>query len=137
MVNAGAIVRSGRTMRLPTHRAGIDDAEVDRVVARVTAAEPTPPTIAELRSEGVGRETLEAALRAGALVRIAPDLVLSPALVARAVDAVREAGAAGITVSGIRERLGTTRKYAVPLMEHLDRTGVTRRSGDLRFARGA
>jgi selenocysteine-specific elongation factor len=54
-----------------------------------------------------------------------------------AVDAVRDAGSAGITVSGVRERLGTTRKYAVPLMEHLDRTGVTRRSGDLRFARGA
>jgi selenocysteine-specific elongation factor len=35
----------------------------------------------------------------------------------------------------VRERLGTSRKYAVPLLEHLDRTGVTRRSGDLRFAR--
>jgi selenocysteine-specific elongation factor len=137
MVEAGAIARSGRTMRLPSHRAGIDDADVERVVSLVTASEPTPPTMAELRSQGVGRETLEAAIRAGALVRIAPDLVLTPALVARAVDAVREAGAAGITVSGIRERLGTTRKYAVPLMEHLDRTGVTRRSGDLRFARGA
>jgi selenocysteine-specific elongation factor len=38
-------------------------------------------------------------------------------------------------VSAVRERLGTSRKYAVPLLEHLDRTGVTRRSGDLRFAR--
>jgi selenocysteine-specific elongation factor len=137
MVGAGAIARSGRTLRRPSHRAGIDDAEVLRVVSLVTAAEPTPPTIAELRSQGVGREALEAAIRTGALVRIAPDLVLTPTLVGRAVDAVRESGSTGITVSGIRERLGTTRKYAVPLMEHLDRTGVTRRSGDLRFARDA
>ncbi len=41
----------------------------------------------------------------------------------------------GVSVSGFRERLGTTRKYAVPLLEHLDRTGVTRREGDLRFPR--
>jgi selenocysteine-specific elongation factor len=40
-------------------------------------------------------------------------------------------------VSAVRQAIGTSRKYAVPLMEHLDRTGVTRRSGDLRFARGA
>jgi selenocysteine-specific elongation factor len=28
--------------------------------------------------------------------------------------------------------LGTTRKYAIPLCEYLDRTGVTRSDGDLR-----
>jgi selenocysteine-specific elongation factor len=36
----------------------------------------------------------------------------------------------------VRERLGTSRRYAVPLMEHLDRTGATRRSGDRRIVRG-
>ena len=40
-----------------------------------------------------------------------------------------------MTVSGVRAGLGTTRKYAVPLLEYLDRSGVTRREGDLRFAR--
>jgi selenocysteine-specific elongation factor len=39
---------------------------------------------------------------------------------------------AGLTVAEIRDLLGTTRKYAVPLCEYLDRTGVTRREGDLR-----
>jgi selenocysteine-specific elongation factor len=29
--------------------------------------------------------------------------------------------------------LGTTRKYAVPFCEYLDRVGVTRRAGDLRI----
>ena len=62
---------------------------------------------------------------------------LTREVVERAGTIVREAGADGITVSALRERLGTSRKYAVPLAEHLDRTGVTRRSGDLRFARGA
>ena len=35
-------------------------------------------------------------------------------------------------VSEVRELLGSTRKYTVPLMEHLDATGVTLRMGDLR-----
>ena len=32
----------------------------------------------------------------------------------------------GLTVAEIRDLLGTTRKYAVPLCEYLDRSGVTR-----------
>jgi len=39
----------------------------------------------------------------------------------------------GVTVAEIREELGTTRKYALPLVGYLDRTGVTRRRGDLRI----
>ncbi len=39
----------------------------------------------------------------------------------------------GITVSAFRESLGTSRKYALPMLEYFDRTGVTRRDGDLRF----
>jgi selenocysteine-specific elongation factor len=42
------------------------------------------------------------------------------------------AGSQGLTLSQIREILDTTRKYAVPLAEHLDRVGFTRRVGDLR-----
>ena len=39
----------------------------------------------------------------------------------------------GLTVAEIRDLLGTTRKYAVPLCEYLDRISLTRREGDLRF----
>ena len=39
----------------------------------------------------------------------------------------------GLTVSEIREILKTSRKYAVPYCEHLDRSGFTRRQGDLRL----
>ncbi len=42
------------------------------------------------------------------------------------------AGGKGMTVSQIRDLLGTTRKIAVPLCEYLDATGLTRRQGDLR-----
>jgi selenocysteine-specific elongation factor len=55
--------------------------------------------------------------------------------VARAEGTIRARGEAGITVSALRESLGTSRKYAVPLMEWLDQHGVTRRDGDVRFPR--
>jgi selenocysteine-specific elongation factor len=38
----------------------------------------------------------------------------------------------GATVAEIRDLLGTTRKYAIPLCEYLDRIGVTCREDDLR-----
>ena len=38
----------------------------------------------------------------------------------------------GFTVSGLREALDISRKYAVPICEYLDRVGFTRREGDLR-----
>jgi selenocysteine-specific elongation factor len=38
----------------------------------------------------------------------------------------------GATVAELRDLLGTTRKYAIPFCEYLDRIGVTRRDGDLR-----
>ena len=38
----------------------------------------------------------------------------------------------GATVAEIRDLLGTTRKYAIPLCEYLDRIGLTAREGDVR-----
>jgi selenocysteine-specific elongation factor len=136
LVQRDTIARSGSFLRIPSHRAEVVPGELERLTAAVAAGEPTPPSMSELQRNGFARETIESAVRSGALVRIAPDLVLTPAFVERAVDIVREAKDAGITVGDVRARLGTSRKYAVPLMEHLDRTGATRRSGDLRFARG-
>jgi selenocysteine-specific elongation factor len=39
----------------------------------------------------------------------------------------------GQTVSQLNAVLGTTRKFSIPLLEHLDSLGVTRRAGDLRY----
>jgi selenocysteine-specific elongation factor len=39
----------------------------------------------------------------------------------------------GVTVAEIRDALGTTRKFALPLCAHFDRTGITRRRDDLRL----
>ncbi len=53
---------------------------------------------------------------------------------ARCVASLLAAQPDGITVSEIREALGTSRKYALPLLAVLDGTGVLRRRGDIRVA---
>jgi selenocysteine-specific elongation factor len=45
-----------------------------------------------------------------------------------------EAKPGGFSASEFREALGTSRKYAIPLIEALDARGVTRRRGDVRIA---
>jgi selenocysteine-specific elongation factor len=54
-----------------------------------------------------------------------------------AVAAARQLLAAqpqGFTVAQFREQLGVSRKYALPLINHLDATGFTRRREDVRIA---
>ncbi|MGH7747067.1 MAG: SelB C-terminal domain-containing protein, partial [Candidatus Dormibacteria bacterium] len=51
---------------------------------------------------------------------------------ARAVARLLQRSPGGITVAQVRDELGTTRKHVLPLLAHLDATGVTRRRGDVR-----
>jgi selenocysteine-specific elongation factor len=66
---------------------------------------------------------------------VSPEIVLTPEFVRRAEEILRAEAASGITVSTFRERLGTSRKYALPLLEWFDQRGTTLRRGDLRTLR--
>jgi selenocysteine-specific elongation factor len=53
---------------------------------------------------------------------------------ARRLATALAANPEGVTVAEARDLLTTTRKYVLPLLNHLDQTGVTRRRGDVRIA---
>ena len=53
---------------------------------------------------------------------------------ARSVAAMLADTPDGVAVADVRAHLGTTRKWAVPLLTILDSRGITRRRGDLRIA---
>jgi selenocysteine-specific elongation factor len=79
-----------------------------------------------------------AALRAaGRAVRVSKALHYHPDVLAdirrRVVDL---AGDNGITLSQLRDELGTSRKFAQALLEHLDSEKVTIRRGDAHYVRG-
>ncbi len=73
-------------------------------------------------------------LQTRALIRISGDLVLSSGQVDWLCESVRKSfgNSAGFGVSEFKDLLGVTRKYAIPLLEYLDRQKVTRRVGDQR-----
>ena len=139
LVSRGALARTGSDLHLPGHRPstrGRDDA--DRLVAAIAGAEPSPPTTRELAERGFGPELVRAAVADGRLVRVSAELVFTPELLLRAEAVVRELAGRpeGLTVSAFREALGTSRKYALPILEWFDATGVTLRDGDVRRLRG-
>ena len=53
--------------------------------------------------------------------------------VARSIAELLAARPDGVTVSDVRTAWNTSRKYALPLLAHLDNTGVTRRRDDVRI----
>ncbi|MET0627987.1 MAG: selenocysteine-specific translation elongation factor [Acidimicrobiia bacterium] len=53
---------------------------------------------------------------------------------ARAIVRAELAASGSVTVGAMRDKLDSTRKFVVPLLEHFDREGVTRRRGDARIA---
>ena len=137
LAERAVVVMSGSVVRLPDHGVSLDehDDTIVRLLDAIGGEHATmPPTIDELERSGIERSVVEAAGRAGLVVQVSPDLIFSPAVVDRALAVVR-AAPDGITVSVFREALETSRKFALPLLEHFDRTGVTRRDGNLRFPR--
>ena len=138
VVRAGALERSGAAVRLPGRDAPrAEQPEVRALVEAVRSQEPAPPTVKELIAAGHPLDVIRAACAAGVLVRISPDLVITPELLSTAERTVRELGTDGaaVSVSAFREELGTSRKYAVPILEHFDQRGLTRRQGDARIVR--
>ena len=99
------------------------------------------PRIAELQKEAPKNQQsipqlVAIAVADGELVELSDELVIHRQTLEEIQQKLREAfqqEGEGLTLSQIREVLGTTRKYAVPLCEYLDQTGFTRRDGDVRF----
>ena len=127
---AGRLRRPGTVVSL-----GAAEAAVASLEARLRADPVDAPEVPELQALRLGAREVAAAERAGRLLRIGEDVVLLPDGPARAMR-VLAALPQPFTLSQARQALGTTRRVAVPLLEHLDGRGWTRRlDGQLREVR--
>jgi selenocysteine-specific elongation factor len=112
----------------------------DKVVAAYLEAGFQPPDLASFAGQAGGnaaslKDLFDVCAAEGLLVPISEGIYLHGDIDAdmrRRVAGKLNSGP-GLTVAEIRDLLGTTRKYAVPICEYLDRIGVTRREGDLRL----
>jgi selenocysteine-specific elongation factor len=122
------VVQQGATLAL-AETAG-DLGTVEHAVAilesRLRKLPFAAPEAHELVELGLDKRSLAAAERVGRLIRLRDDIVLlpsAPALAMRELAKLPEF----FTTSEARVALATTRRVAIPLLEHLDERGWTKR----------
>jgi len=120
-VQLGRVTRAGAAPSFGPAEAGLRALE-----SRLRKEPFDAPERPDLHEWGLGSRELAAAERAGRILRLADDVVLlpsSPALAMRVLTTLPQP----FTTSEARQALKTTRRVAIPLLEHLDARAWTRR----------
>jgi selenocysteine-specific elongation factor len=135
----GAYLVVGEEARLPGREdlAGTDRALSERIADVFRRRGLDPPSLADVATE-VGHkpkvvEGLAGYLaKKGSLVRLPGGWLVARDAVDQVVASLRASGKKSIDVGEFKQLFGLTRRLAIPLLEHLDATKVTRRIGDKR-----
>ena len=131
----GVVEETGALVRLPEHRPQMSNAQrqAAQEYLRLLESSPYSPPTDSL----IDPEVLNLLADEGSIVRVSEAVAFSSSayreMVDRTVAYIGERGE--ITVADVRDMFGTSRKYALALMDHLDHQRVTRRVGDSRVLR--
>jgi selenocysteine-specific elongation factor len=134
---------SGGRLRAAGHSArlsGQEEAARERVLSALRDSGAAPPAIdpdlAGL-SAAQTRALVEALRAGGEVVAVGPHLFAADVLdrLAGIVQAHGRSRQGAIDIPALRDELGTTRKYLIPLLEYFDARGLTVRHGDRRTLR--
>lgn len=143
LVARGPVIGDSRAVALRDHQPRLSQAErqlLARLIAAIHAGGFSPPDQAELNRIAGARggallDLLALAVDEGVIVRLGDGLYLhadrEQELRTLVVGRLAEDGST-LTLSELRDLLGTTRKFAVPIGEYLDGINLTRRDGDVR-----
>jgi selenocysteine-specific elongation factor len=135
------IVVEGETVRLRSHTVVLKEDEEQALAAierTFESAGLAVPAMAEaLAKSGVeakrARTLLEILVRQKRLLRINEDLVFHASALERLRQILAARKSQYFGVGEFKEWTGISRKYAIPLLEYLDREHITRREGDRRL----
>jgi selenocysteine-specific elongation factor len=117
----GRVRRPGAVPHLEVAEYGLQQLEQRLAVDAFDA-----PERHDLAALGLGPRELAAAAGAGRILRLPGEVVLLPDTPARAMRILAELPQP-FTTSAARQSLGATRRVTIPLLEHLDGLGWTRR----------
>ncbi|HUW18702.1 MAG TPA: selenocysteine-specific translation elongation factor [Sedimentisphaerales bacterium] len=143
LISQGRLAERKHRLALPTHRESLDDEEtrlLETIESLFQKRLFDPPGCEEVgRHCSAGKDKVERILRIlieyEKLMRVENDLLFHR----QAVERAREILVSYLTKEGKLESvkfkylLDTTRKYAIPLLDYMDRIGVTRRLGNTRY----
>jgi selenocysteine-specific elongation factor len=131
------LVQVGTAIRHKTHRPALPaalQAAGARVRTALSAKPFEPPARKELAPDGASQNVLRFLLQTGEAIELSDDTVMLAENFIRATEQIkkflREKGRA--TASELRQQLNTNRRVIIPLLEKLDKDGVTLRQGDSR-----
>jgi selenocysteine-specific elongation factor len=119
---SGCLVEAEAVLRLPSHAVKFSpeqQVQVDRLLATFHRNRFTPPTIGEAEA-AVGPEVFAALVEQGKMV-------------SKVTAHIQAKGP--LSVADVRDMFGTSRKYILPFLEHLDAKKITKRVGDDRVLR--
>ena len=104
-------------------KAGIEPGTVEEISALFAANEK-----ADLK------QVLDSVLSSGELIMLSPQLCYSPSAYGKALEAAKALFAenSAVTLAQMRDALGTSRKFALAILEYFDRNYYTRKDGDAR-----
>lgn len=135
-VAEGKVREEEGIIALPQHEVKFSPEQkelVEKLLARFRANPYATPSVAECEIT-LGSELFSALLEMGILIKVSPEVVFLAEtyreMVRKVVERLEREGK--ITVAQVRDMFGTSRKYALALMEHLDEKKITRRVGDER-----
>ena len=129
----------GAWLALPGHDirfSPTQQAKASELMKKFAAAPYTPPSVKECQAE-VGEDVFAAMLELGDLKLVSPEVAFRSSdyeqMTARVHASISQNGQ--VTAAEVRDLFGTSRKFALALLEHLDAIGVTIRDGDFRRLR--
>jgi selenocysteine-specific elongation factor len=141
LVDAKDLVVEGELVRSRDHKVTLKEDEEQARAAIERAFESAGlavPNVGEvLAKSGVeparAKTLLAGLLREKRLARVSDDLVFHRAAIDQLRALLASRKAQRFNVTAFKEWTGVSRKYAIPLLEYLDREHVTRREGDVRL----
>ena len=141
LAEAKDLAVEGETVRLRTHKVVLkqDEEHARASIERAfELAGLTAPTVAEVLAKsgveaGRARSLLQILIREKRLIRVSEDLVFHQSAIGSLRQLLAGRKATRFNVGHFKDWTGISRKYAIPLLEYLDREHVTRREGDERL----
>ena len=134
----GDFVRKGSAIARTSHQPALPARlqPVERKIREALSQKPfDPPPRREIEPDRGAQHVLRFLIESGDVIEVGSDAVLLrenfERMMARIIEFISKNGPA--TVSELRQALESSRRIMVPLLERLDRDGLTRRVGDKRM----
>jgi selenocysteine-specific elongation factor len=132
----GNIAINGNLLKIAGHEIQFNPKQeqaIEQLVAVIQSTPYMPPSFKEA-SDLVGENVLYALIDLGEIVLVQADVIFSRGIydemIAGILELIEENG--NVDAKNVRDHFGTSRKYTIGLLEHLDSLGITKRVGDLR-----